>query len=383
MAYLIPAALWALQNHTRVVISTNTINLQDQLINKDIPDICTALDLPLRATVLKGRANYLCPRRLESMRRRGPENADEMRILAKVLVWLQETRTGDRQELNLNRSAERMVWERLSAADEGCTSETCLRRMGGACPFYRARQAAQYAHLIIVNHALLLADVATGSRVLPDYDYLIVDEAHHMEDAVTNALSFQVTQYDVERITRELGSPKAGILGRLLTLAQDVVPPQTFATLDHLAQHATDLAFRFQNEARNFFIAIEEFLYDQREGRDLGPYAQQVRILPATRTLPTWMDVEIGWEAAESTLKSLKKTLEDLGQLLAEMMEGGVEALEDEFSNLSNIYRRLVELEDNLGGLVFQPDAQRVYWAEVASDGRGYRFVLHRCTSAH
>ncbi len=98
-AYLIPAALWALTNGTRVTISTNTINLQDQLINKDIPDLQEALDIDLRAVVLKGRGNYLCPRRLESMRRRGPETPEEMRVLAKVFVWLQGSTTGDRGEI--------------------------------------------------------------------------------------------------------------------------------------------------------------------------------------------------------------------------------------------------------------------------------------------
>ncbi len=180
-AYLIPAALWALTNGTRVVISTNTINLQDQLINKDIPDLQEALDLDLRAIVLKGRGNYLCPRRLDAMRKRGPDSPEEMRVLAKVFVWLQGSTTGDRGEINLNGPIEREVWSRLSAADDGCTGETCMKRTGGACPFYRARVGAQSAHLIIVNHALLLADVATGNRVLPEYEYLIVDEAHHIE----------------------------------------------------------------------------------------------------------------------------------------------------------------------------------------------------------
>ncbi len=208
MAYLIPAALWAMHNNRRVVISTNTINLQDQLINKDIPDLRAALGMDLRAVVLKGRANYLCPRRLESLRRHGPENADEMRVLAKMLVWLQGTRSGDRAEINLNGPAEREVWMRISAEDEGCTAENCLKHTGGACPFYRVRQAAQSAHILIVNHALLLADVATGNRVLPEYDYLIVDEAHHLEDATTNALSFHVTQGDIERMLRGPGRAK-------------------------------------------------------------------------------------------------------------------------------------------------------------------------------
>ncbi|HZJ24882.1 MAG TPA: exonuclease domain-containing protein, partial [Anaerolineales bacterium] len=86
-AYLVPAALFAKQNNTRVVVSTNTINLQDQLIQRDLPNLSQALNLDFRFSVLKGRSNYLCPRRLENLRHFGPRNADEMRVLAKVMVW--------------------------------------------------------------------------------------------------------------------------------------------------------------------------------------------------------------------------------------------------------------------------------------------------------
>ncbi len=211
MAYLIPAAIWAIENNTRVVISTNTINLQEQLIHKDIPDMCNALGIQVRAAVLKGRSNYLCPRRLETFRRLGPENAAEMRVLAKILVWTLDSSHGDRGELNLTGPIEAGIWARLSAADDNCTSDTCYRRMGGSCPFYQAHQAAHTAHLIIVNHALLLADVATGNRVLPEYNYLIVDEGHHIESATTNALSYRLTEVDTERLLRELGGANAGL----------------------------------------------------------------------------------------------------------------------------------------------------------------------------
>ncbi|MFQ5615673.1 MAG: helicase C-terminal domain-containing protein [Anaerolineales bacterium] len=374
VAYLVPAALWAMQNNTRVVVSTNTINLQDQLINKDIPDIAEALNIPLRTTVLKGRANYLCPRRLETLRRQGPETAEEMRVLAKVLIWLQETRSGDRQELNLNTRGERAIWARLSAADDACTNDTCTRRMGGICPFFRARQAAQIAHILIVNHALLLADVATGNRVLPEYQYLISDEAHHTESAITNALSYRVTQKEVERIMRELGGPNAGTMGRLLTSLQEALQPGQFAAINQLAEQTTNHAFHFQNQSRTFFIAIDNFLMEMREGRDLGPYAQQVRILPATRTQPAWMDVEVVWDDAQRSLLSLLAVIEQIGKGLVEILENRpdqIEQIEDDYSNLSNLYRRLGELNQNMNGLVFEPSPDQIYWAEVKPDGRG------------
>lgn len=375
IAYLVPAALWAIQNNTRVVISTNTINLQDQLINKDIPDLRAALGIDLRAAVLKGRANYLCPRRLELLRRRGPEDTDEMRVLAKVLVWLQETVSGDRGEINLNGPIEREVWSRICAEDEGCTTENCMKRTGGACPFHRARQAANSAHLLIVNHALLLADVATGNRVLPEYDYVIIDEAHHLEEATTSSLSFSVTQYDLEHILRELGGPNAGTLGWLLGTLREQLNPTEFAALNHLVQRATDMAFQVENLGREFFIAMDQFLLEQRGGRAMGSYAHQERILPSTRNQPAWTEVEMAWDEAQRFLQSLLDDLAKLHQELGEMLERLPEESEDLFSNLGNIYRRMSEVNLHLNALVFKPEAERVYWAEVQPSGR--RLSLH------
>ncbi len=370
MAYLLPSALWALKNGHRVVISTNTINLQDQLINKDIPDLRAAMGINLSAAVMKGRSNYLCPRRLENMRRRSPDNADEMRVLSKVLVWLQTTATGDRNEINLNGPIERDVWMRLSADDEGCTNENCLKR-GGICPFYRAKQAALAAHLLVVNHALLLADVATDNRVLPEYNYLVVDEAHHLEEATTNALSFKITQAMIERSVRELGGPNSGALGKSIDALEGTVPPSDFAIVNQLIQQSTDQAFHFQTTTQGFFRTLEQFLFEQRDGAEIGMYAHQERILPATRTQPAWSDVEIAWEECEASLdpliKNLAKLLEAMGELKENLPE---EEEEDLSSSLSNLYRRLSEIQNNLNGMVFEPKADVIYWVEIQPTGK-------------
>ncbi len=364
-AYLIPAAYWAMANNTRVVISTNTINLQDQLVNKDIPDLQKALGLPVRATVLKGRSNYLCPRRLEAMRRQKPENVAEMRVLGKVLVWLLESRTGDRSEINLNGTIERQVWSRLSAEDEGCRLEVCLKRTGGRCPFYRAKIAAENAHLLIVNHALLLADTATGNRVLPPFDYLIVDEAHHLESATTDAMSFKVRAMDITRLVRELGGPKSGILGRFVGLCEDLLKPTQMAALNQLVGKAADLAFRFDNQMNQFYQAIEAFLVEQREGRPLGTYPQQERILPSTRTLPIWMDVEIAWEQANETLNSLLEIIRECRTPMRELADLENEEAEDMWGSLGNMFNRLEEIQHNLTGLTMEPNLNMIYWVEI------------------
>ncbi len=365
LAYLIPAAYWALKNNTRVVISTNTINLQDQLIKKDIPDLREALGIPVRTAVLKGRSNYLCPRRLAAMRRRKPETIDEMRVLAKVLVWMLESRTGDRTEINLNGPIERMVWSRLSAEDEGCRLEVCLKRTGGRCPFYRAKIAADNAHLLVVNHALLLADTATGNRVLPPFDYLIVDEAHHLESATTNAMSFRVRAKDITRLIRELGGQKTGILGRFIDLCEDLLQPAQMAALTKLVGKATDLAFRFDNQMNQYYQALDAFLNEQREGRPLGTYPQQERILPSTRTLPIWIDVEIAWEQANETMKRLMEILRELRIPMSELADQNNEDAEDMWGSLGSMASRLEEIQHNVDGLTLTPDMNSIYWVEI------------------
>jgi ATP-dependent DNA helicase DinG len=364
-AYLVPAATWALLNGQRVVVSTNTINLQDQLIKKDIPDLCAALGIELRAAVLKGRANYLCPRRFSSLRSHRPETIEELRVLAKILVWLRTNQSGDRSELTLTGPVEREVWERLSAEDEGCKTEVCVRRMGGACPFYRARQAALNSHILVVNHALLLADATTKNRVLPEYNYLVVDEGHHLEEATTSALSFRVTQGDFLRLLRELGGPNAGVLGKLARALEGMLPPGDMAGFNQLLSQAADKAFQTETYSARLFQAIDEFLINRREGQSLGLYPQQERIQPATRTLPEWSNVEITWDNLHLSLVELFKTLEQVNQTMGAAEKENDEELEDLQADLASLHRRIGEIETNLNQLVSEPAADFVYWVET------------------
>jgi ATP-dependent DNA helicase DinG len=365
-AYLVPSAYWAMKNNTRVLISTNTINLQDQLIKKDIPDLCAALDLDLRAAVLKGRSNYLCPRRLASLRQRGPETVEELRVLAKILVWLQERTSGDRNEINLNGPQEREVWFHLSAEDENCKMDVCMDRLGGACPFFYAKQAAHTAHLLVVNHALLLSDIASGNRILPDYDYLIVDEGHHIESATTSALSFRVTQNDISRILREIGGLNFGVMGRLFSTIRGLARPSDLAAVQNLIQRTTDAIFQTDNHFQQFFRSIGNFMEDQRDNRPLGLYSQQERVQPATRTLPTWGEVEILWDETDNSLKNLVENLSNISKLISDCEITEPDAIESDISILTSLNRRLSEIESSINAFVMKPDSNSIYWIELA-----------------
>jgi len=374
-AYLVPAALFAYQNNTRVVVSTNTINLQDQLIKKDIPDLQAALNLNVRAAVLKGRSNYLCPRRFQYLRSHGPSNATEMRVLAKLIVWQLDNPSGDRNDLNLQGPLEREVWGRLSAEDDACTTESCLGRMGGVCPFYRAKRAAQNSHILIVNHALLLSDVSTGSKVLPEYDYLIVDEAHHMETAVTNALSFRMTQGDLERMLKELGGSSAGLLGTILTDTHDTLRPSDFGLMQQKSKRATDQSFRVEQLSKEFFLYLGEFIQAQRQGQPQSNYSWQMRITPSARTLQGWDDLEMLWGQVSETMENLLKTLNEIYKALGDLYSEGHENVEDVMGSLGTLIRRITEAETAASGLMHNPTNDLIYWIEV--NPRGERLSLN------
>ena len=364
-AYLVPAALFSLQNNTRVVVSTNTINLQDQLIQRDLPNLSQALNLDFRFSVLKGRSNYLCPRRLETMRHTGPRNKDEMRVLAKVMVWQLNNQSGDRSELNLTGPTEREAWTRISAEDDACTTETCIKRARGSCPFHRAKSASQTANVLIVNHALLLSDVATGSKVLPEYSHLIIDEGHHLESATTNALSFRLNQFDMDRMMKEVGGTSAGVLGRLLGETSTTLRPADFGLIQQKVKRATDKAFRIEQMNKEFFNVLGEFARLQREGQRPSNYAWQARVLPETRTIAFWDEVEIAWDATGETLRNLLKELTEIYRAAAELYGDGHENLEDVIGDISNVMRRLTEAEANITGMISKPISGMVYWIEV------------------
>jgi ATP-dependent DNA helicase DinG len=292
-----------------------------------------------------------------------------MRVLAKVLVWQSGDQSGDRNSLNLNGNVERDVWVRLSAEDDACTTETCLKRTGGACPFHRARMSAQSAHLLVVNHALLLSDVATGNKVLPEYSRLIIDEGHHVESATTNALSFRLTQYELERLLKDIGGPNAGILGRVLTETRAGLRPSELALLQQRVDRATDMAFRIEQLNREFFNTVGEFAKLQREDQQARNYSWQARILPAMRALPGWDQVEIAWDATDEAFTILLNILAEIHKAGSELYADGHENLEDVLSEISNAYRRLSEAQANLSGMIANPAEDQVYWIEINPAG--------------
>lgn len=366
-AYLIPAFQWAMQNGERVVISTNTINLQDQLINKDIPQLEEILETELRATVQKGRSNYLCPKRLAGMQSRTAATPEEMRVLGKVFVWLSENGTGDRGDLNVNGPIEGEVWGRISAENEGCRPNLCPFRRKNQCPFYSIRAQAQHSHVIIVNHALLLADAVYAKGVIPDYKYLIIDEGHHLESAATGALSFRTSLFDINRLIQDIGTLNSGYTGRLLTAIQPKIADDTYEELRDLTEKITEKAEELGPELKNLFDCLRQFMDDAREGRPLTIYGQQYRLAEETRSQDGWDEIEIIWSNCETLMKSIIKKALKMGKKIDEALESDPDEETDEMNAMfQGLADQLKEIHDTLEAMFMSPDQNMIYWIDLS-----------------
>jgi ATP-dependent DNA helicase DinG len=270
-AYLVPALAWARANRERTVVSTNTINLQEQLVGKDLPLLQRALadgDWQPRFALLKGWRNYLCLSRLEQAvaGQRSllePEKQDELLALSD---WAGRTSDGSLSDLAVHPSAD--VWDEISAEADLCTRLKCPHF--DACFLFKARRKAADADVVVVNHHLLASDLAVRqaqdnweeAAVLPPYRRLVLDEAHHLEDVAASHLGVQVSSRGVRRLLARFernGKGLAPTLSYELSRSEDLL---SRASLDLLQQRLLP-ALR---DARRDSDAVFERLHQRLEG---------------------------------------------------------------------------------------------------------------------
>ncbi len=377
LAYLLPAACWSVANQQRVVIATNTLTLQDQLLHKDLPQLhallaAAGVDHP-RTALLKGRSNYLCTRRLHAWRTSHRLNAGELTFLAKVLVWLTTTTTGDMSELLLVSPTDRLTWLRICSDGAVCSSERCgeqIRLDGQGLPsgdfFLQARAQAEGAHLLVTNHALLLADLAAGGRVLPAYEHLIVDEAHHLEEVATDQLTARIEwrwlQGLVARLNAEedLGAALAGqarqqgqlgLIAALQAISAQVGP--TRRGLQEFADH------------------LQRLVSSLDKGRRGTTYAQRMALDSRLRAQSQWSQLEVEWEEASSDLRLLVEQVGELVDQLEQAQWWLTEPTATVFGELRSLFGQIQEQLTQLDQIIFAPAGQTglVQWLEVAEHG--------------
>ena len=375
LAYLLPAALYALTNNKRVVVSTNTINLQEQLLTKDIPALVAALQAveyhsveKLRFAQLKGRANYLCLKRWSLLRSSDSLSEDEARLLSKVLVWLKSTATGDRSEINLGNRKVAAPWERLSA--QGALD--CIG-VNGVCFLRAARDRAAAAHMLIVNHALLMSDLTAGRALIPDYDILIVDEAHHLEEQATKHLGFELGHRGLDDHLSSLTGDR-GLLNRAAAAFRGSAAADTRRdTFEEVAARVLALLPSIRDRMASMFSVLGS-LTDQ-VGDGYRPPGDETRITAATRSQPGWSDLEIQWENVDVALSELQKQVTALISSLEGLEEAGLADYEGLVMETANALQRNGEIRQKLREFIPEPSPDGIYW--VSRMGNTGDLALH------
>lgn len=267
LAYLLPSVVWALRNGERTVVSTNTINLQEQLVRKDLPLVQEILGQPVRWALAKGRGNYVSIRRA----RLAAESSESLFAegrgaeLRAILEWLQGTQDGSLSDLPFQPSAE--VWQEVESDTDVCLRARCPHFQ--ECFYQRARREAAAADVLVVNHHLLFTDLAvrrgprsfTAPGVLPGYRHVVLDEAHNLEDAATSHLGLQVTRAGLHRLLGRVDRDGKGVLAAIgQRLQAGPRGPVQADLLRRIERDARPAAERARTAVPPFFEVLEGVL---------------------------------------------------------------------------------------------------------------------------
>lgn len=384
MAYLVPAIQWALQNGERVVISTNTINLQEQLIGKDIPLLRRAMPArPFKHSLVKGMGNYVCMLRVDNagdgmMELFEDEEVDHIRGIAE---WTRSTSDGSLSDLPFTPPPE--VWDKVRAESESCLRARCPHYSD--CFFFKARREMATAEILIANHHVVFSDLAIRGAadegdfgILPPYRRIVFDEAHHLVDAATSHFGAGARKYAVLRLLRRLsrrdkGGKPRGLLYYLLELAAKMekyvrkgVLESMISTINGAVLPRVEVAER---EARSAFDELYEFGLDAGAARGEHGPEFDLRVTDDMRSLEGWEGVAEGFGKLRVKLRELEVEMKSLLELIVDYeSENDIAKVTVELRGVSNKLGFYVEvISDFLSG----EDDGFVRWVEGRGPTRG------------
>jgi DNA polymerase-3 subunit epsilon/ATP-dependent DNA helicase DinG len=367
LAYLLPSIARAVRNSERVVVSTNTHTLQEQLMQKDLPGLHDWLPWDFTASLLKGRSNYISLRRWRRYLAEPCEDADELRFKLKVLVWLHGTESGDRSELRLQ-GREEVLWTRVASDPLDCVGIHCTAE---DCYVHRARAEAEASDLVVVNHALLLADAEVGGGLLPEFDHLVVDEAHHLEDAATQGLRQEIDGPGLDALLERLAAQPAGVAepGGLL---RELRSSARLGSSDQALAAAIPLALNARSRIQEAFAVATDFV--SANLADGERREESLRITPALREVDGWSGLSLVAENAATALASLDVALRSIVTEARDWL-GGDEP-DHGVRELEVIRGRLQPAGVLISEALVTPEPNRVYWFTLATRSEATGTVL-------
>jgi len=388
LAYLLPAAIWARLNKERVVVSTNTINLQEQLTGKDIPFLQKHAGLSFKAVLIKGRGNYLCQRKLQGHKNEPELFPDERSELQAIIEWSGSTKSGCRDDLGF--IPKDAVWEELCCEGDQCARTKCKNY--GRCFYYSSRRNAASADILVVNHALLMADLAlrqqTGQNstaILPPFQRLVIDEAHHLEDVATGSLSSRVTRLGLLKLLGKLQHPRRperGLLPRLSAglLGESAVIPDTLCgALTSLLEEGLMLPLpQLIEQTGKEMDGIAFALSGHLKPADGGSGEQKLRLTPSVYASDFWEESLERISALATGLSAYSGCLAKLIKALRGLPEKPEEKLSGVILDIKGIAGRIQSAVEALTAFVSH-DPLVCRWFEVKRGAKGA--MLRLCSS--
>ena len=379
VAYLLPAVLHAVEHGEPVVISTNTIALQDQLFRKDLPDLRRSLQTMAKddpslkdaanfdAALLKGRANYLCLRRWFIAQRGAAQAPEEAALYAKILTWVQQTETGDRAELHLPPD-EQMYWSRLAEEEGSCVPGRCVFHRRNQCFLFRARHKAESAHIVVVNHALLLSDMLASNSVLPAYRNLIIDEAHNLEEEATNQLGFTVGRNAISEflgrcIQQDEREGIGGVFGALWRAAAAGTTEDTrslAARIQPWLETLSNTKRGADEQCELLFSRLTDFI--DRYQDEQGQNERQLRLTGAVRHDPGWSDVELTAQSLTRLARTLLQALTEAAAEVEGFTDEDLPGSGDLITELDLQIKTGHQLLERVTAAISEPEGGSIYW---------------------
>jgi DNA polymerase-3 subunit epsilon/ATP-dependent DNA helicase DinG len=373
--YLELAARWAMQRAEPVLIAYGSQALERRLRERDLPRL-QAHYPALRAQFIRRRAEYLCPARLQTLRQQGVQSVEEMRLLAKTLIWLAEGSFEHAQQPSIRGSGEHAAWSQLSAEAEHCTAERCQSQMRSACPMHRDRQSAAEAHLIIAEHGTLAAEIRGRDPLLPPFRRLIVDEANLLEDLATES---QHTRLDTARLRRqlaEISDVQRGLLGEILAEARGKLPPKPDASLRRFCSNLADAAAQAPYHLENLFRALQVFSETITDAQP-SEYALTIRLTDDIRNKPAFGQVRAVWGILSQFTEAIVGALTQLARQLLIYHEKYALARSLAFRTDGAAYR-MRQSHEFLDACLNGTRAEQVFWMELSAEpNRAKRLTLH------
>ncbi len=369
MAYLIPALYWAEANRDlgeRVIVSTNTKNLQEQLFYKDLPTLKDVLPFRFSAVLLKGRGNYLCRRRWENLTTQSsislsPQDGE---ALLSLVLWVSQTVTVDISEAG-GMEGRGFLWARIASEAGSCRGKRCRHRHH--CFHLRVRQTAARAHAVVVNHALLMADLAANRVPIGLYRTLIVDEAHHLEKAAAQHLGRELNAWTIRswasRTFDAEGIPKGLLQQILLGIGAARKPHPSLDGLQAMLEDTTEAVSKLRNTSDEFFRQLTEAARRAAPPKE-NDYTQKLRLREPDRFF-----LELGekGEALTHSLSEIARKMEIIRDSLTDFSAEVLPQAEDWLVDLRGALEELLDISETLKFFRQPADENWVYWTEIPS----------------